>query len=362
MLKCYENSWFINGAIVQSDAFHKFTVPYECLFFSIDCEVESGKTICKSPNPNQLFSYIFYNKDAIDIYTDGSKFIVNSKSFVGFAIWSNVEFSNLSFRIHDQASIFTAECLAVYYALDKITQWNNINPTNNKIFRIYSDSESLIKSLNLTKGLTNESPLVVQLRYKMFELRKKEINVKLFWIPSHKGIDGNEKVDSVAKSAAHDGVLANVDIPSSDFYNRFKLECNNNNKEKIVSLSQDKGKFYFNYFYSDTAKPWFYSINAPRKTIVTINRIRSGHTSLNNNLFRFKIVNNDLCKCGKEIDTVEHVFLQCDLYKSARNNMLRSLRKLQLYGPYSIINLLSNLNSNIVNILSEFILNIDINI
>lgn len=100
----------------------------------------------------------------------------------------------------------------------------------------------------------------------------------------------------------------------------------------------------------------------PRKFICTINRIRSGHTALNSDLYRYKITNSLLCKCGKEPDTVEHIFFACDLFNNERRIMLTSLYRLRKWDPYSIIDLLNKLDQKTLPIILKYIMSIEINI
>ena len=155
------------------------------------------------------------------------------------------------------------------------------------------------------------------------------------------------------------------DIPFSDIISTFKKKCLNNNNEKLLKSSSEKGVFYFRNFYKVSSKPWFQTINTHkvhRKVINVINRIRSGHTSTNKDLTRFKIVNSAECKCLLYEETVEHIFWQCNRYEMERGKMIRRLRRLKIYAPYSIINILQNINNDIIDSISDFILKSEFNI
>ena len=159
-----------------------------------------------------------------------------------------------------------------------------------------------------------------------------------------------EAADEMAKEAAIGGVLLNIEIPFPDIVPYSKKIC-----EKKI-----KGIFYFSNFARKTTKPWFFGL--PRRVVASINRIRSGHTSLNSDLFKYKIVNTDLCKCEKEKETVEHIFFVCELYELEKTKMIKKLNKAHIVGPYSILALLEEMKPNILEIISKFIMNIGINI
>ena len=104
-------------------------------------------------------------RDYIPVYTDGSP---------------------------DSASIFTAEIWAIIKALEVIK-----NASASK-FIIFTDSLSCLQALLYMKL---EHPLIGMAIRKCVFLNIANKNIILCWVPSHVGIRGHEKADSVAKSA-----------------------------------------------------------------------------------------------------------------------------------------------------------------
>ena len=94
--------------------------------------------------------------------------------------------------IPDDSSIFTAEAKAVDLALNFIRTCD----TNNKSI-IFSDSLSVLKAMNHT---SSKNPQIQKLLEKCYELLANK-EIVLCWIPSHKGILGNEMVDQQAKTS-----------------------------------------------------------------------------------------------------------------------------------------------------------------
>ena len=125
-------------------------------------------------------------KNYQQIYTDGSK----EDSKVGYAVISD-NHSNMQ-RIPDDLSIFTAEVKAIDLALDFISTCD----ANNK-FIIFSDSLSVLKAMNHT---SSKNPQIQKLLEKCHELLASK-EIVLCWIPSHIGIQGNEKIDKQAKTS-----------------------------------------------------------------------------------------------------------------------------------------------------------------
>ena len=125
-------------------------------------------------------------KNNQQIYTDGSK----EDSKVGCAVISD-NHSNMQ-RIPGDSSIFTAEAKAVDLALDFTSTCKAYNK-----FIIISVSLSVLKAMNHT---SSKNPQIQTLLEKCHELLANR-EIVLCWIPSHRGIQGNEMVDKQAKTS-----------------------------------------------------------------------------------------------------------------------------------------------------------------
>jgi hypothetical protein len=58
--------------------------------------------------------------------------------------------------------------------------------------------------------------------------------------------------------------------------------------------------------------------NISRQQLAWLARLRTGHVSLNQYLFRFNIMPCPQCTCGKSIETVAHFILRCENYEEQR--------------------------------------------
>ena len=130
------------------------------------------------------------------MYTDGSK--INEK--VGAAAVIKRLFQdgkttrNLSKRLPDGSSIFSAEATAITLALD----YYNAMPAVRHDVVIYSDSLSCLQAI---QGEDTEHPLLCRIMNLLWKLNDKGTHVKFCWIPSHCGIEGNEAADKLAKES-----------------------------------------------------------------------------------------------------------------------------------------------------------------
>ena len=117
------------------------------------------------------------------IYTDGSK--------QGMEVGCAAVFQNQELLKHlpNESSIYSAEVIAINLAMDIIA-----NHKSSK-FIIYSDSKSVLQAL---QSKNSSTPLITRLLNKMNTLSKNN-SIILTWIPSHIGIQGNDRADRAAK-------------------------------------------------------------------------------------------------------------------------------------------------------------------
>ena len=126
------------------------------------------------------------------IFTDGSK---NDKVNTGYGIlFSDDTLEEVSKPMNSYNSIFQAEALALKIVAQTLSQKNlhNIN------IEFYTDSQAVIKSLQ--KRLTRNE-IIRDCHVTLNNLGKTN-NVTINWIPGHKGYEGNEIADKLAKLGA----------------------------------------------------------------------------------------------------------------------------------------------------------------
>jgi hypothetical protein len=92
---------------------------------------------------------------------------------------------------------------------------------------------------------------------------------------------------------------------------------------RIKWNSCDEGRLTHSIFPDITDKPWFHELPEERKIITTISRIITGHCSVKSHLNRFDIVENPLCVCQENYETVDHLLWECSRYD--RSSLLPEL-------------------------------------
>ena len=131
---------------------------------------------------------------------------------VGAAVVINHHFQNgettcrqLSKRLPDNSTIFAAEASAISPTLN---YYQHMGPVHHDVV-VYSDSMSCLQAI---EGEDTENPFICHIMNLLWSLSDKGTHVRFCWVPSHCGIDGNERVDQLAKETLDQGIdpLANV--------------------------------------------------------------------------------------------------------------------------------------------------------
>lgn len=233
------------------------------------------------------------------------------------------------FRSSSRSSIFSCETMAILSALKA-----GRNPHRNEIV-IFSDSLSVLLALESAKK--KEKPyLIWEICKESLELERNSKRISLFWIPAHVGIQGNERADQEAREACVSGLDTDLLMPGSDLRSGWKDRLFDDLHEWALERGNQKGKYFFQWFFKPSRKPWFLqrkgrekkrrnknkAVSFDRKEVVSINRLRSGHTSLLESLWLHNIVDSPQCDCGMGVQSANHIFWQCPIFEIDRKTII----------------------------------------
>ena len=131
-------------------------------------------------------------------------------------------------------------------------------------------------------------------------------NVHIEWVPGHQNIDGNERADQAAKTAASpNNTSPSIRMRSpqkraiqTEMKTQWDVEwkTGKNTAKRLRHMSQQPGA---------TTGFKLYGCMQKREHVVWISRLRTEY------LNRFKIIETAECECGAERETVEHYLLKC---------------------------------------------------
>ena len=293
------------------------SVNFEMLVY--DKNITSPQVIQAAFN-EVLEKYVGY----FHLYTDGSK----ANDRVASAVVSSL--ADEGFRISNDACPFTAETEAIQRAISICDELLNVPK-----FVIFSDSKSCLQSIEAQES---KNPLVIELIDCIQCILRKGKIVEFCWVPSHKGIRGNEVADLVAKQALSQAEPIHDSVPYTDKYAQVKQFVHNQWQQywstqvhnKLYEIMPDVGQY-------DISR-----LN--RKEQVMIHRIRIGHTRLTHSYLmdpRTKKHKPKCIYCKREMMTVKHLMIHCTTFSNTRNQIYNVTDMKQLFDKVSPKKILS---------------------
>jgi ribonuclease HI len=246
------------------------------------------------------------------LYTDGSKSVEGT----GCAVFHR-ENLELTMKLGEPSGVFTAELTAIVLALYHI---KSHDPGQ---FLIVTDSMSSILALESRKISLKTHPLVLKSREALWWLENNGYTVTLTWAPAHVGVTGNERADRLAKDAIGSGNdpifppfnCDSIPIVKSNLLHSWQSRWN----------QSEKGRYTYSVIPKVCLEPWFKKFAADRHTICLINRMMSNHTCTKVHLNRINVINEKICQCGDDYETLDHILWGCARYANERNQMLTDL-------------------------------------
>ena len=169
----------------------------------------------------------------VKIYSDGSK---QQNGSVGAAIYVDDISATFSWRLDPFHSVLTAELYAILQGI-----LFAVNHLENQDTVIFSDSLSALEIIQnpVKKGLNRIVNAILRQIYLMLTNR---VKIVLQWIPSHKGIIGNNIVDQIAKTACTYDTITHVPLEYNDV---LKLVNENLYAARLSYWNQIKHNLHF---------------------------------------------------------------------------------------------------------------------
>ena len=242
--------------------------------------------------------------DYIHVFTDGSKSLTGT----GCAYVSNIQ--SRRFRLPQGTSVFTAEMLAIQKSISFVEQ------TREDRAAIFTDSLSAVHAL--MSAQVSHSRLVSKTAEKLHRLHQEGRCVTIVWIPSHVGIDGNERADIAAKQAAEMPPSHDVKIPASDLIHTAKTHMLSEWQKRWSDQHLSKMKCI-----KPTIGSWPSSYQRCRREEVTLCRLRIGHTYDTHRYLLMRDEDPPTCnRCGDHL-SVKHVLTDCARLKEERERCFK---------------------------------------
>lgn len=129
------------------------------------------------------------------------------------------------------------------------------------------------------------------------------------WIPSHSGIEGNERVDEAAKEAILEGDITEI-TTHYDLNNRFKKKI----KQKWKTKWHQSGTKLSVIDHTTVITP---PVTELRKDLIILRRLRIGHAYFTHN-YLLNRESPPMCPTCDTQMTVQHLITECKQYQPQR--------------------------------------------
>ena len=251
---------------------------------------------------------------ALHIYTDGS--LEPKSQRVGCSLIVPFFKYSRGFRLTTGLSIFSAELIAIYMALEWI---DDVKPRDVVIF---SDCKSAVTSL---AKFDHDNKIIFDIQRLYMSLHSQGIKVEIVWIPGHVGICGNDWADKKKKKAVE---KEKVDISVK----LNKSECKSILKSQLKEEWQADWLVYNNTNMMKKIRPdiklYMPNWTVKREWEILFHRLRLGKCRLLNfYLYSIGKHPNGNCDVCYVQDTVEHFILECKKYDTQRRILKKELEK-----------------------------------
>jgi hypothetical protein len=129
------------------------------------------------------------------------------------------------------------------------------------------------------------------------------VEVEIMLIPSHVGFEGNEIVDELARHATLSGAVFDTPLPLVDYQGLARSVLQRECRESGTLLT---GRFAHSIIPRVSLRLWFEGQRENRKFVSTGSRLMSGHCAARSHLSRFRIVEEVMCVCFKDYETMDN--------------------------------------------------------
>jgi hypothetical protein len=92
----------------------------------------------------------------------------------------------------------------------------------------------------------------------------------------------------------------------------------------------DTGRFAHFILPRVSLRPWFEGQKEERSFFTSVSKIMSGNSSVRSHLDRFRIVEEPMCVCLKDYETVDFLIWHCERFGSERHRLIDAMSELDV--------------------------------
>jgi hypothetical protein len=254
-------------------------------------------------------------------------------------------------RLPASFSIFSAEAAALGEALKFIVNRNSPGP-----WLICTDSKSLLHHLAHPKSTDSKNYLITEVRLLLEKLTNQRVTVNLLWTPSHIGLPGNERADTLAKLSCAAPLQQGIDTPVTDIARLIAHDTailwDTNWRLRSATKGSEHAKLFPDGHLP--RRPWFYTFPSRQRGFYTaLGRLRFAHVLTPERLFAWNLCPSPACPCSFSPASLHHLLFDCPRHNVARLPLTACLSALNIRPPYHLPHLLISKNFTIYQALHE---------
>ncbi|XP_064482823.1 uncharacterized protein LOC135395657 [Ornithodoros turicata] len=248
---------------------------------------------------------------SLQIFTDASIDRNAGTSAAAFCIPAlNVDWTE---AIHGTTSTRDAEMTAILAPLMKTKEMNRQHDP----VVILSDSKAALETIS---NNYEDHPVAMQILETIKELEIRGNIIALQWVPSHKGLPGNERADTLAKEAAR--------LPST-------LPAIPSNAQAQTAINEHVWCFHPDARTAmQTAPPLYVTGGFTREETSLLMRLRTRSAKTKDVLCITRRSKDPLCNTCDVEENIEHILLHCRTYEQQRERLMERMRNLGHPDPF----------------------------
>jgi ribonuclease HI len=271
---------------------------------------------------------IHHDNAAVKIYTDGSgmegKIGAAAILYRGGRMKAAIRHQLGAQRHH---TVYEGESVGMILAIKLMTkEWAIRSAT------ICVDNQATIRATQLTTPHPGHYLTDIFHRdLKALKRKHNGIHITVRWTPGHKGIEGNERADELAKKAITEGSsdMDQLPRPLRKPLPRSKSAATQAHNEKLKRVAQKAWTKSPRYEHMKDFEPTAPSKKyltlvtpLPRKAASILTQLRTGHAPLAKHLHRIGKADSPICPtCRQNDESVQHYILHCTTHHQARQKL-----------------------------------------
>jgi ribonuclease HI len=267
-----------------------------------------------SPNPNSLY-----------IYTDGSLLKRSGFQRVGAAAVgyrNRNEVFNLKMGLGGHAEIFDAELAGTMMAAKRAASYVHDHPEITSI-HIFTDCSSAISAIHHPKVGAGQHYIHTFSQTIIYLLTTNpRLSINLTWCPSHSGVQGNERADTLAKEATELARNSPISVTRTNTLRRTKAQATKIWKGEWRKTALT-GHFAIANRFPPSLHPThhFTHLKANRELFGRTLQCRTGHGHTGEFRRDFSLDGLHECPCGEHVETRAHILQDCPRYDLSRHRL-----------------------------------------